>query len=69
MPKVVDKPVEPEIQSPRRPAVPPPQPPISKAPVSILFLKFSIFHSFQFIYQTFLVYRKLIFDKLFLFIF
>ncbi|XP_043281933.1 unconventional myosin-XV isoform X2 [Venturia canescens] len=27
---VVDKPVEPEIQSPRRPAVPPPQPPIAK---------------------------------------
>ncbi|KAK2585066.1 hypothetical protein KPH14_008582 [Odynerus spinipes] len=32
VPKLVDKPVEPEIQSPRRPAVPPPQPPVSKAP-------------------------------------
>nr|XP_050849060.1 unconventional myosin-XV isoform X2 [Vespula vulgaris] len=32
VPKVVDKPVEPEIQSPRRPAVPPPQPPVSKPP-------------------------------------
>ncbi|XP_023288541.1 unconventional myosin-XV [Orussus abietinus] len=31
-PKVVDKPVEAEIQSPRRPAVPPPQPPVSKLP-------------------------------------
>ncbi|XP_044008895.1 unconventional myosin-XV [Aphidius gifuensis] len=29
---VVDKPVEPEIQSPRRPAVPPPQPPVVKSP-------------------------------------
>ncbi|XP_048509561.1 uncharacterized protein LOC105693576 isoform X2 [Athalia rosae] len=29
-PKVVDKPVETEIQSPRRPAVPPPQPPVAK---------------------------------------
>lgn len=28
-----DKPVEPEIQSPRRPAVPPPQPPLAKVPV------------------------------------
>ncbi|KMQ93138.1 unconventional myosin-xv isoform x1, partial [Lasius niger] len=32
-PKVVDKPVEPEIQIPRRPAVPPPQPPVIKPPV------------------------------------
>ncbi|KAI4498543.1 hypothetical protein M0802_006249 [Mischocyttarus mexicanus] len=32
VPKVVDKPVEPEILSPRRPAVPPPQPPVSKPP-------------------------------------
>lgn len=36
---VVDKPVEPEIQSPRRPAVPPPQPPVAKpSPVSHLFV-------------------------------
>ncbi|XP_066584309.1 unconventional myosin-XV [Prorops nasuta] len=33
VPKIVDKPVEPEIQSPRRPAVPPPQPPVSKTPM------------------------------------
>ena len=33
-PKVLDKPVEPELQSPRRPAVPPPQPPHVKPPVS-----------------------------------
>ncbi|XP_046586212.1 unconventional myosin-XV isoform X1 [Neodiprion lecontei] len=33
IPKVIEKPVvETEIQSPRRPAVPPPQPPVSKAP-------------------------------------
>ncbi|XP_029046871.1 unconventional myosin-XV isoform X2 [Osmia bicornis bicornis] len=30
VPKVIDKPVEAEIQSPRRPAVPPPQPPVAK---------------------------------------
>ncbi|XP_020280008.1 unconventional myosin-XV isoform X2 [Pseudomyrmex gracilis] len=30
--KPVDKPVEPEIQVPRRPAVPPPQPPVGKLP-------------------------------------
>ncbi|XP_012225060.2 unconventional myosin-XV isoform X1 [Linepithema humile] len=30
VPKVVDKPVEPEIQAPRRPVVPPPQPPVAK---------------------------------------
>ncbi|XP_076764901.1 unconventional myosin-XV-like [Xylocopa sonorina] len=31
--KVMDKPVEAEIQSPRRPAVPPPQPPVTKPSV------------------------------------
>lgn len=33
--KAVDKPVEPEIQVPRRPVVPPPQPPVGKLPVRI----------------------------------
>ncbi|EFN63513.1 Myosin-XV [Camponotus floridanus] len=33
VPKVVDKPVEPEIQVPRRPVVPPPQPPVVKPPM------------------------------------
>ncbi|XP_018402219.1 PREDICTED: unconventional myosin-XV [Cyphomyrmex costatus] len=33
VPKVVDKPVELEIQAPRRPVVPPPQPPVTKLPM------------------------------------
>ncbi|KYN10968.1 Myosin-XV [Trachymyrmex cornetzi] len=33
VPKVVDKPVELEIQVPRRPIVPPPQPPVTKLPM------------------------------------
>jgi len=33
--KPVDKPVEPEIQAPRRPVVPPPQPPVAKPPVCV----------------------------------
>ncbi|XP_016845570.1 unconventional myosin-XV isoform X2 [Nasonia vitripennis] len=31
--QLLDKPLEPELQSPRRPAVPPPQPPLSKVPM------------------------------------
>lgn len=37
VPKVIDKPVEAEIQSPRRPAVPPPQPPVAKPSVNYKF--------------------------------
>lgn len=43
VPKVVDKPVEPEIQAPRRPVVPPPQPPVAK-PVCIHSINLFIFH-------------------------
>lgn len=43
VPKAVDKSVEIDIQGPRRPAVPPPQPPIAK-PVCISLINFVIFY-------------------------
>jgi len=44
VPKVIEKPVELEIQVPRRPIVPPPQPPVTKLPVCINLINFMIFY-------------------------